>query len=309
MQNIQYQNLKRYFTFNQFLREQFGIKVQKISLDAGFTCPNRDGKVGYGGCIYCHNPGFVAATPHRSKKIREQIEIAMISAKKRRFKGKFLAYFQAYSNTYAPVDTLKQLYDEALEDDEIVGLSVGTRPDCVSEEVLSLLERYALRYLVWIEYGLQSAHDKTLKLINRGHDFKCFRDAVKRTRDRGIYICAHVILGLPGEDEEKMYETIRILSDLKIDGIKLHHLQVVKQTVLEDRYRNGGIRVFSRDEYISLVCNIIERLPSGMVIHRLMGDVRPGLLVAPDWKMPKTEIIARVDKELERRNTYQGIFL
>jgi radical SAM protein (TIGR01212 family) len=297
---------KLYYTFNQFLKEKFGFKVRKISLNAGFTCPNRDGKVGYGGCIYCYNPGFVPSTSLSFKTICQQIQDGKSQLKKHGFKGKFLAYFQAYTNTYGPVSTLKKLYDEAIKDEEIVGLSISTRPDCVSDEVISLLEEYAKKIHIWVEYGLQSANDITLKSINRGHNFAQFVDAVKRTQNRGIYICAHIILGLPGENFTQMYETVKIISDLKLDGIKIHHLQIVKDTLLEELYLKGEVNVFSLEEYIHIVCNIIEFLSPDIVIHRFMGDIREEFLVAPKWDKKKTEIIAMIEKELKNRGSYQG---
>ncbi len=300
-------NNKRYYTFNRFLKEKLSVKVRKVSVTAGFTCPNRDGKVGYGGCTYCHNPGFTPPGSDGRKSIRAQVEEAKLRLRDGGFRGKFLAYFQAYSNTYAPVNTLRMLYDEALYDDDVVGLAIGTRPDCVPNEVLLLLEEYAEKHHVWVEYGLQSANDKTLKYINRAHDYARFEDAVKRTQNRGIYICAHIILGLPGEDEAQMYKTVDRLSQLGIDGIKIHHLQVVKGTVLEEQYHNGEVGVFSIEDYVSLICNVIERISPRMVIHRLIGDIRDDLLVAPRWTISKGEIISCIDKELKRRDCYQGI--
>ena len=301
-------NNKRYYSFNKFLRDWFGFRVEKISIDAGFTCPNRDGKTGYGGCIYCYNPGFVSPLSDSRKTVRQQIELGKSRQRKKKFKGKYLAYFQAFSNTYAPVDTLKRLYDDALADEEVVGISIGTRPDCVSEEVISLLEDYAKKYMVWLEYGLQSIHQKTLKFLNRGHDYGQFEYAVKLAQNRGIFICAHIILGLPGEGEDEIHQTVKKIGDLKIDGIKIHHLQVVKGTVLEEKYRKQEIKIFSPDEYIELVCNLIEILPPRIVIHRLIGDIRPDLLIAPRWDLSKTQILEKINQELKQRNTCQGYF-
>jgi radical SAM protein (TIGR01212 family) len=288
------------------MREKIGEKVRKVSVDAGFTCPNRDGKVGFGGCIYCYTPSFVPTSSNRQKPIRIQVEEGKSRLKTRGFKGNFMVYFQAYSNTYAPVETLKRLYDEALDCEDIIGLSIGTRPDCVSDEVLLLLEGYAKKHHVWIEYGLQSSSDKTLKRINRGHNYAQFEDALKRTQDRGIYICTHIILGLPGEDKKQMYETIKRVSDLGIDGVKIHHLQVVRNTVLERKYNDGEVKLFSIGDYVPLVCDIIERLSPEIIVHRLLGDVYDKLLLAPRWELSKAEILSLIDKEMERRDTYQG---
>ncbi|MDY6853692.1 MAG: TIGR01212 family radical SAM protein [Thermodesulfobacteriota bacterium] len=297
---------KRYYTFNRFMREKTGDKVRKISVDGGFTCPNRDGKAGLGGCIYCHTPSFVPMSSNSQKTVSAQVGEGISRLKARGFKGKFIVYFQAYTNTYAQVKTLKQLYDEALDCEEVIGLSIGTRPDCVSNEVLLLLEGYAKNYHVWIEYGLQSSNDKTLIRINRGHNYAQFEDAVKRTQKRGMYICAHIILGLPGEDREQMHETIKRISDLGVDGVKIHHLQVVRGAVLERKYNDKEVKVLSIADYVPLVCDIIERLSPEMIVHRLIGDVYDELLVAPRWELSKTEILSLIDKEMERRGTYQG---
>jgi radical SAM protein (TIGR01212 family) len=225
----------------------------------------------------------------------------------RRYKAKkFLAYFQSFSNTYAPIDKLKQLYDEALAVDDVVGLSIGTRPDCVNESVLDLLQDYAGRHLVWIEYGLQSARDETLKLINRGHDVKCFEDAVRATVNRGIKICAHVILGLPDETGEDMLQTARTLADLGIDGVKLHLLYVIKGTHLETLYQQGKYICLEQQEYVDLVCDFLELIPPDTVIQRLTGDPHPAELVAPQWSRRKTETLSKIIKTLEKRDTWQG---
>ena len=299
---------ERYYSFNRFLKEKFGVKIRKVSVYAGFTCPNRDGKVGYGGCIYCYTPGFTPSNSNCRKPVGVQIEEAKSRLRKRGFKGKFLAYFQAFSNTYAPVTGFSEYYDEALKDGDVVGLAIGTRPDCVPDEVLLLLQGYAKERHVWIEYGLQSACNQTLEYINRGHTYAQFEDAVKRTQNRGIYICAHIILGLPGEDENRMYETVDRLSDLGIDGIKIHHLQVVKGTSLEEKYNEGHVKLLSVEDYVPLICNILERLSPRIVIHRLMGDIRDELLIAPRWALPKTEILASINRELERRCSCQGSY-
>ncbi|MCK4329116.1 TIGR01212 family radical SAM protein [candidate division WOR-3 bacterium] len=293
---------KRYYPFSQFLRGRFGYRVYKLPVDAGFTCPNRDGKVGYGGCTYCYNPSFSPPTLREEVSILDQIQLG-----KRKKGGKFLVYFQPFTNTYADVDTLKRLYDEALQDDETVGLCIGTRPDCISDEILLLIESYAKNYHVWIEYGLQSAHDKTLRLINRCHSFSQFEDAVYRTQNRNIFICTHIILGLPGETREDMLETASILSHLPIDGIKIHHLQVIENTKMAKDFKKGKFNTLSFDEYQSLVVDVLELLPQNMVIQRLMGDVLDEkILISPRWNLKKHEVLNLIDKELIRRDTYQG---
>jgi len=301
--------VKRYNDLNTYLRSLFGCRVQKITVDAGLSCPNRDGTIAIGGCIYCNARGSGTGAHTRGLTITDQLLQGKQSLLRRYKAKKFLAYFQSFSNTYAPVDTLKKLYDEALAIEDVVGLSIGTRPDCVDESVLELLQDYAEHHLVWIEYGLQSAKDKTLELINRGHDVQCFEDAVRATVNRGIKICAHVILGLPGEARSDMLHTAETISDLGIDGLKLHLLYVVSGTPMEALYRQGKYRCLEQQEYVDLVCDFLERIPPGMVIQRLTGDPHPGELVAPDWSRRKTETLQKISETLGKRDSWQGKFL
>ena len=297
---------KRYYDLNTFLRGRFGGRVQKITVDAGFTCPNRDGTLGTEGCIYCNARGSGTGAHRQGISIRDQIEAGKTRLA-RRYKARgFIAYFQAFSNTYAPVETLRARYDEALAVPGVVGISIGTRPDCVPPPVLDLLSDYARRTMVWVEYGLQSAHDRTLAAIGRGHDFAAFGRAVAATRGRGIFICAHVILGLPGETPAQMRATARAAAALGIDGIKLHLLYVVKGTEMERLYREGRYRCLTQSEYAERVCDVLERLPPQMVIHRLTGDPHPEELVAPDWSLNKRETLDRIHTALVRRETRQG---
>ena len=298
----------RYNDLNSYLRSLYGCRVQKITVDAGLSCPNRDGTLSSGGCIYCNARGSGSGAASRGLSITEQL-VQGKSFLSRRYKAKkFIAYFQSYSNTYAPLPILKGLYDEALSVEDVVGLAIGTRPDCVDEARLDLLQGYIPKYLVWIEYGLQSANDRTLAGINRGHDLRCFTDAVRATLNRGVKICVHVILGLPGEDREDMLQTAAAISDLGIDGIKLHLLYVVKGTVLETRYRQGQYRCLEQHEYVDLVCDFLERIPEGMIVQRLTGDPHPRELVAPQWALKKTETLALIRDTLDRRNTRQGVY-
>ena len=297
---------RRYTDLNTFLRRHFGCRVQKITVDAGFTCPNRDGTLGTGGCIYCNRRGSGTGAHRQGLSIRRQIEAGK-GRLARRYKAKrFIAYFQAFSNTYAPLDTLRRRYDEALAVQDVVGLSIGTRPDCVDAPVLDLLAEYARRCMVWVEYGLQSAHDRTLADIGRGHDVAAFVRAVEATRNRGIYVCAHVILGLPGETPGDMRATARLVADLGCDGIKIHLLYVVRGTKMERRYREAGYRCLTQDEYVERVCDVLEVLPPAMVVQRLTGDPHPGELVAPDWALQKRETLAMIHAALVRRETFQG---
>lgn len=298
----------RFYDLNTYFRNIFGCRVQKITVDAGFTCPNRDGTISTGGCIYCNSKGSGTGAHAGGLSVSQQL-IAGKAALSRRYKAeKFIAYFQSYSNTYAPVEKLKKLYDEALSVENIAGLSIGTRPDCVDAPVLALLESYAKNHLVWIEYGLQSACDKTLLFINRGHGYKCFVDAVYATQNRGIKICAHVILGLPGEEKKDMLKTAAAIADLGIDGVKIHLLYVVKSTKMESLYLERKYKCLEQDEYVELVCDFLELLPENMVIQRLTGDPHRNELVAPLWSLEKTKTLVLIKKTLEMRNSWQGKF-
>lgn len=300
---------ERYYSFNRYLQDRFGVKVYKVTLDAGFTCPNRDGSVGWGGCTFCNNEGFSVnsrADRRKTKSIEEQLQEGM-AFKSRRYKArKFLAYFQAYTNTYGSVDHLKDLYDRALSFPDVVGLSIGTRPDCAGDEVLDLIEGYARRTEVWLEYGLQSAHDRTLELINRGHDFACFVDALNRTQGRNIHICVHVVLGLPGETRDDMLETARLLGRMEFQGIKIHLLHILRNTVMERQYQRGELRLMEQEEYASLVVDFLEWIPPHVTIHRLSADAPPGSLVAPQWCLNKASVLRSIHEEMDRRHFKQG---
>ncbi len=298
----------RYSDLNTYLRSLYGCRVQKITVDAGLSCPNRDGQISTGGCIYCNARGSGTGAMARGLSITDQL-LEGKQALFRRYKArKFLAYFQSFSNTYGPLDQLKQLYDEALAVDDIVGLSIGTRPDCVSQSVLALLQDYARNHLIWLEYGLQSSHDRTLKRINRGHDFRSFEDAVHATTNRGIKICAHVILGLPGETRKDMLQTAQAIARSGVDGVKLHVLYVVKGTRLEALYRRHEFKCLEQGQYVDLVCDFLEILPHHMIIQRLTGDPHPGELVAPLWTRQKSATLAKIRETLELRDSWQGKF-
>jgi hypothetical protein len=297
---------KRYNDLNTYLRNIFGCRVQKITVDAGLTCPNRDGTLSRGGCIYCNIRGSGTGAHAKGLSVTRQLINGKNSLSKRYKAKKFIAYFQSFSNTYAPLQDLKRLYDEALSVDDIVGLSIGTRPDCVDEAVLDLLQDYAKHHLIWIEYGLQSARDATLAFINRGHDVQCFKDAVAKTRNRGIKICAHVILGLPHETRQDMLHTAATIAKLGIDGVKLHLLYVVKETRLETLYRQGEFKCLEQQAYADLVCDFLERIPAEMVIQRLTGDPHRKELTAPGWSLKKTETLDLIRKTLKKRDSRQG---
>ncbi|RMH05762.1 MAG: TIGR01212 family radical SAM protein [Aquificota bacterium] len=298
-----------YYSLKDYLRERYGKRVQKITVALPFTCPNIDGTKAYGGCTYC----FAGTRPAHLEPhvpLRTQIEEGIKRAKERYGKNLlFFVYFQSYSNTYGDYEFLKRSYETAFEFEEVVGIDVGTRPDCAPEWVLDLLEGYAKRgYEVWVEYGLQSANFRTLRHINRAHGISDFVDAVLRTKRRNLRVCAHVILGLPGEDKEDMLETGKLVASLPIDGIKIHPLHVIKNTKLAEEYLAGGFKVLELEEYAKRVADMIEILPPNMVIHRLTGEVEPERLIAPSYctYSEKHKVINAIVQELERRGSYQG---
>lgn len=297
---------KRYNAFSEELKRVFGCRVHRISVDAGFTCPNRDGSKGTDGCIYCGGKGSGAHGILANASITAQLEAGK-EVMTRKYKAqRFLAYFQAYSNTYGPVEQLRRFYDEALAVKDVVGLIVGTRPDCLPAETLDLLGTYARQTYFWLELGLQSSLNRTLSLLNRGHSVQDFRQAAQGCRERGIRICAHIILGLPGETRDDMVQTAHLLNELGISGVKLHLLHVMKGTPLAELHGKGKVPLLDRDEYVGLVCDFLERLNPDMAIQRLTGDGGHEHLVAPLWSLKKFEVLNAIDYELERRNSRQG---
>lgn len=295
-----------YRSYSDYLKEQFPYRVYKVPIDPGFSCPNIDGSVAYGGCTFCDNKSFSPNSRIAPRPIRDQILSGMQFYKERFAAEKYIIYFQAFTNTHAPVDRLKTLYDEALSFPGVIGLSIGTRPDCVGDEVLDLLSNYASRYHLWVEYGIQSIHDDTLALVNRGHTYAQFIDAVERTKKYQLPICTHVILGLPGETHEMMMETAEAVAGLSIESLKIHHLYVSKNTQMEKQYHQNQIKTLSLEDYIPLVCDYLERMPPSMVIQRLMGEVDGPYVVAPLWNQSKGKILRLIDQEFECRGTRQG---
>lgn len=297
---------KRYYDFNSYLKNLFGCRVQKITIDAGMNCPNRDGSISRGGCIYCNEKGSGTGSHKQGMTITDQLEAGK-AAMERRYKAKkFIAYFQSYTNTYAPIEHLAAMYQEAADVSGIVGLSIGTRPDCVNPEIIDLVASYTRDYLVWVEYGLQSAHDATLERINRGHDFQSFKKAVDMTASKNINICTHVILGLPGESRKQMLQTAEKLADTPINGIKLHLLYVVKGTTLAAWHKKGSYQCLSRDEYVDIVCEFLSRLPSNIVVQRLTGDPHPEELIAPDWAIEKAKTLKQIEEKMAEKQIRQG---
>ncbi len=301
---------RRYNAYTDYLKARFGERLQKVIIDAGFTCPNRDGSSGYGGCTYCNNDAFTPPTGQSGKQIPEQLENGISYLSHRYGAGRFIAYFQPYSNTYAPLSRLKELYEQALSHPAVVGLSIGTRPDCIDEEKIKYLESLARDYYISVEYGLESPYDKTLDWINRQHDFRCWEEAVTMTANRGIDICTHIILGFPTESREEMLDTATTLSDYPLDSLKIHHLHIVKKTVLAKRYKEEPFHLFDFPEYMDLVIGFLERLNPEIKIQRLSGETQPGMLVAPNWGGLRADAIQRrLESELTRRNTWQGRLL
>jgi len=301
----------RYHRFGDYLSRRYGKRIHKIPLDAGFGCPHRGGKNHRKGpgCTYCENAAFSphARTGQPPPALEEQIARGIRFGRSRYHARGFFAYFQAYSNTYGPVEELEASYGVIRRFPEILGLAVGTRPDCADEGVLDVLESFSRDYEVWVEYGLQSAHNPTLDRIRRGHRVEDFLDAVERTSRRPLLVCVHVILGLPGETHDEMMETARLLAGLPIQGVKVHHCHVVKGTPLAESYRNGTYRPLDGPEYLRCVCDFLEYLPWEITVHRLLGEAPRDLLLAPEWAVNKEEILRGIDQELERRESHQGV--
>ncbi|MFA7061771.1 MAG: TIGR01212 family radical SAM protein [Pedobacter sp.] len=298
---------KRYNPFSDELKRYFGCKVRRISIDADFSCPNRDGLLDTEGCIFCGGHGSGSHGILRNLSVSGQIEDGK-NVMRRKYKAEqFIAYFQAYSNTYASVERLKALFDEALNVSGVVGLIIATRPDCLPNDVLDYLRKLSCQTYLWLELGMQSMYDRSLELINRRHDHSCSVDAFQRARSRGLRVCAHIILGLPGETRDEMLATVDELNRLGVEGVKLHLLHVMKGTTLAEMYGRGEVAVMERDDYVGLVCDLLERLDPATIIHRLTGDGGHDNLLAPLWSLKKFEALNLIDAELARRGSRQGI--
>lgn len=297
-----------YNDFSTFLRNQFGCKVQKITIDAGFTCPNRDGTVGRGGCTYCNNQTFSPAYCNRSRPVGIQMRDGIEFFAHKYPQMRYLAYFQAYTNTYASLEKLKSLYEEALAVDGTMGLVIGTRPDCMPETLLDYLQELASRTFVLVEYGIESTDDSTLLRINRGHDFATAVDAVERTAARGLPVGAHIILGLPGETRNTIMQQAAVLSRLPITTLKLHQLQLIRNTPMAREYESNPeeFSLFSLDEYVETVVDYVERLRSDIVLERFASQSPKELLIAPDWGIKNYEIVEKVKRCMRQRDTWQG---
>ena len=304
---------KRYNSFVGYFKRKYGERLQKIVLDAGFTCPNRDGKVGRGGCTYCDNAAFHPSYSTAGKSLHRQMDEGIEFHKVRyRTTEHYLAYFQAYSNTYAPLGRLKELYEEALSHPQVVGIVIGTRPDCVDEEKLDYLAELAKDHVVIVEYGIESCYDETLRRINRGHDFETARRAVQMTADRGIDVGVHFILGLPGETRQMMLDGCELINSLPIRSVKFHQLQIVKGTRMEQEYaeRPEDFERFSLDEYLDFFTDMLERLRPDIHIERFVGEVPPRFVNETPWGLIRNvELLRLLDKRLEERQTWQGRLL
>ena len=298
--------MKLYNDYNTYLKTKYGCRVYKIGLDAGLSCPNRDGTKGIGGCIYCDENASRASYANPKNSISGQLAERIKYLKKTRDAKKFIAYFQAFTNTYAPTGNLKRLYDETLSFDEVVGMSIGTRPDAVDRDKMKLISSYNNRFEVWIEYGVQSIHDKTLIRINRCHTFADFLKALALTKEFDIRSSAHVILGLPGETRADMIETAKRLTELEIDAVKIHLLHILKGSRLERLYNKGEVRVLEQDEYVALVCDFLEYLSPNIIIERLTGEGARNSHTAPLWALDKIRTIDKIRETLKNRGTFQG---
>ncbi|WP_135555455.1 TIGR01212 family radical SAM protein [Paenibacillus cymbidii] len=297
---------KRFHTWNTEMRKQFGTKVFKVMLDAGFTCPNRDGSIAAGGCTFCSARGSGDFAGSRRDDLITQFGKIRDLQHRKWPNASYIGYFQAYTNTYAPVHVLRDYYEAILQQPGVVGLSIATRPDCLPDDVLDYLAELNERTYLWVEMGLQTIHESTSTLINRAHDTACFTDAVAKLRARGIRTCAHIIYGLPGETREMMLATGAAVARMDVQGIKIHLLHLMRKTPMVKQYEAGLLRFLEQDEYVALVVDTLEQLPPGMIVHRLTGDAPRDLLIGPMWSLRKWEVLNAIDDELVRRNTWQG---
>lgn len=300
--------MQRYNEFGPWLKNLLGMKVQKISINAGFTCPNRDGSVGVGGCTYCNNQTFNPEYCRTEKSVAQQLEEGKRFFSRKYPEMKYMAYFQAYTNTYSGLDNLKRKYEDALGVDDVVGLVIGTRPDCVADDLLDYLSELHRQVCVIVEYGIESVYDKTLERINRGHDYSCVVDAVNRTAERGLIAGGHVILGLPGESRDDILKCADVLSELPLTTLKLHQLQLIKGTRMAEEYfaNPEGFHLFGADEYVDLVIDYVERLRPDVVLERFVSQSPSSLLAIPGWGLKNFEFVEKVRHRMEERNAYQG---
>lgn len=295
-----------YNDYGTWLRQRFPYKVQKISVDAGFTCPNRDGRLGTGGCIYCNNDSFNPSYCQREKSVKQQLVEGKEFFRRKYPEMRYMAYFQAFTNTYSTLDHLKSLYEEALDVEDVVGLVIGTRPDCIDDTLLDYLTQLARQTMVTLEYGIETANDDTLRLIRRGHDFQCVRDAVERTKGRGIVIGGHVILGLPGEDAEESVRQATIMSELGLDVLKIHQMQIIRGTRLAQMYAENPFHLYTPEEYSELIVRYLEHLSEDMVVERFASQSPKEMLIAPKWGLKNYELTNLIVNKMKREGRRQG---
>ncbi len=295
-----------YYSYRYFLKKRYGHRVQRVSIDAGFTCPNVDGTVAFGGCTFCDNRSFSPSRRRPKIPITEQINDGIQRLKRRYDCDHFTAYFQPATNTYAPVEKLRAMYDEALAHPQIVAMSIGTRPDCVPDDILDLLEEFAARTDLTVEYGMQTMHDTSLDWMNRGHHHEAMVDAMERSLGRGFEICAHIMLGLPGESHDDMLETAREVGRLGLDAVKIHNLYAVENTLLADQVRRGEVQLMSRDDYVKTLVAFLELIPAHVIVERISGDAPDNYFIGPTWCLDKPGVLRAVQEEFQRRATYQG---
>ena len=300
------EKLERFRSYNRWLKEKFGERVYKVIVDAGFTCPNRDGTVAVGGCAYCNNNSFRPPSAIKTDPIRNQVRDGIEYIRKRFDANKFIIYFQPFTNTYAETGRLRQLYTEAIDHPEVVGLAIGTRPDCVDEEKMRMIDEIGKRTFVSLEFGVESIYDDTLRRVNRGHDYAAFLRAMSLTRGRSTHIGAHLILGFPWETRDQWLAMADEMSRSGVDALKIHHLHIVRGTALAAEYTRQPFRVLGYEEYLDLLCDFVERLDSRIVIERMFGEAPPDLLVAPAWRRTKNDLVIDIHRKFEQRNVWQG---
>ncbi len=297
----------RYRKFSPYLKNKFGCRVYKISLDAGLSCPNRDGTFSTRGCVFCDPSGGSGRKPEsRPESLSRQISSGIQGLRKKYKADKFIAYFQTFTNTYGSLDELKKLYQDAVRHPDVIGLSIATRPDCLNKDILDVIEDYSKNYFIWIELGVQSIHKKSLDYMNRGHGLSETKHALLSLKNRRINVCAHFILGLPGESLEDMAETARVISELGIQAAKLHMLYVARNSQLEKEYRKGKVPLLTKEQYVQAAVHFLEHLSPDVVIQRLVSEAHTDLLIAPEWLKNKSEVIRTIETELEDSDTWQG---
>lgn len=295
-----------YYSYNFYLRQKFGFRVQRVSVDAGLTCPNVDGKVAYGGCTFCDNRSFSPSRRRPRIDIQEQIDDGIRRLQKRYDCQHFMAYFQPGTNTYGRIDKIREMFEQAVTHPQVIAMAVGTRPDCVPDEMLELLQSFAQRTYLTVEYGMQTMHDRSLDWMNRGHHHDAMVDAMDRSRNLGFTICAHIMLGLPGETKEDMLATAREVGRLGVHAVKIHNLYAVHGTPLADQVMKGEVQLMSRQDYVDTLIEFLELLPPQVVVERISGEAPDSFFLGPSWCLDKPGVLLAVKQEIERRGTWQG---